>query len=457
MDIQRDIIQSARRGGTDPGAAADSVRDHWEWALIDAGIVLLFFAVPHALLGDGRVRFETLTDLLERGKLTSTPYSVVGPLFSAPLYYVGKLALGSEWWCARFNTLLLAGGLAATASLLHRSVDGRLLRTFFLLIVAASMFPNHVRGYFGEMFTAVLVLVGVAALSSGRPRLGWTAMILGVANTPATLVGLLFVAIKHVRDSRRVRHVIPVLVTVSLILLESWIRRGNPFVTAYEGNAGFRTLMPYSGQPGFSYPFFFGLLSTTLSFGKGILFFAPGLLLRIGKDDRDVQSELRAFWGYSTWFLAGLVVVYAKWWSWYGGWFWGPRFFLMASLPASLAIAVELRRLPALGAPVLGALFAVLTLSAWVGVNGAVFNQANLDICEQNRYALEFLCWYAPEFSVLWHPFIAPVSLSSDQALFIAYGGLVYVWLSVPLLKTLIMRASGSVAASRVNLRTWRF
>jgi hypothetical protein len=461
MDIRGDIIAGAPRGGTGLSGAADatalSVRDHWEWALIDAGIVLLFFVVPHALLGDGRVRFETLTALLEHGTLTNTPYSVVGPLFSAPLHYIGKLALGSEWWCTRFNTLLLAGALAATASLLRRYADGRLLRTFFLLLVAASMFPNHVRGYFGEVFTALLVLVGLAALSSGRPRLGWAAMILGVANTPATIVGLLFVALKYVRDSRRVRHVIPVLVAASLILLESWIRRGDPFTSGYEGNAGFRTLMPYSGQPEFSYPFFFGLLSITLSFGKGILFFAPGLLLRVGADDRDVPSQLRALWGYSIWFLAGVIIVYARWWAWYGGWFWGPRFFLMASIPASLAIAIKLRQLPALSTPGLGALFAVLTLSVWVGINGAVFNQGNLDICQQDRYALESLCWYSPEFSVLWHPFVEPVRLSFDQALFIAYCGIVYVWLSAPLVKTLIMRARDSVAASRMNLRTWRF
>ena len=94
-----------------------------EWALIDIGIVLLFFVVPHSLLGDGEMRFATLTNLLEHGTLTNTPYLIVGPLFLAPLYYLGKLALGSEWWCARFNTLLLAGALVATASLLRGYVD----------------------------------------------------------------------------------------------------------------------------------------------------------------------------------------------------------------------------------------------------------------------------------------------------------------------------------------------
>jgi len=99
----------------------------------------------------------------------------------------------------------------------------------------------------------------------------------------------------------------------------------------------------------------------------------------------------------------------------------------------------------------------VITLSAWVGVSGAVFDQANLDVCAQDNYALELLCWYTPEFSVLWRPFVAPTSLSVGPMLFAAYCGLVYMWLSVPLLRTLIVRGSRSIAAGRVSLKTWRF
>ena len=449
-------ITSGGTGATVP-AGLDAVGRRFEQAWIALGILLLFLVVPHAISADGKVRFDALADLLERGSLSAAPYSLVGPLFSAPLYYLGKLTGGAEWWCARFNTVLLAGSLAVTTVLLRRSVDARLLRTFSLLIVAASMFPNHVRGYFGEMFTAVFVMVGIAALSSARPRLGWAMLILGVVNTPATLVGLLLVAIRHVRESRQLRYVIPVVVAASLILLESWIRRGHPLVTGYEDNAGFRTLMPYSGRPGFSYPFFFGLLSITLSFGKGILFFAPGVVMPPRKDDRDARRQLVTFWEYSMWFLAGLVIVYAKWWAWYGGWFWGPRFFLAASIPASLAIAMRLERLPTMKAAALGVLLAILTLSTWVGVNGALFDQANLDVCTQSDYAFESWCWYAPEFSVLWRPFVAGMSLSADQLLFAGYCAVVYVWLSIPLLRNLAVRAGVSLAAGRAGVGNWRF
>src|SRR5206468_4886727 len=154
------------------------------------------------------------------------------------------------------------------------------------------------------------------------------------------LVGLLFVAIKKVVDSRRLRHVVPVVAAVLLLGIESWVRRGSPLVSGYDGNAGAQTVLPYSGRPGFSYPLFFGVLSILLSFGKGLLFFAPGLLLPVAADAADVPARLRQCYQYCLLFLVGLVIAYAKWWAWYGGFFWGPRFLLFASFPASLAMAV---------------------------------------------------------------------------------------------------------------------
>jgi hypothetical protein len=40
--------------------------------------------------------------------------------------------------------------------------------------------------------------------------------------------------------------------------------------------------------------------------------------------------------------VTGLVLVYAKWWAWYGGSSWGPCFFVFATVPASLLLAVRL-------------------------------------------------------------------------------------------------------------------
>jgi hypothetical protein len=189
--------------------------------------------------------------------------------------------------------------------------------------------------------------------------------------------------------------------------------------------------MPYSNRPGFSYPLFFGLVSILFSFGKGLCWFAPGLLLPI-PDRMAIDERLRGVSSLLMWFLIGLILVYAKWWAWYGGWFWGPRFFLIASVPASLAIAFRLRNLPHASWPALSALVVVLTLSAWVAADGALFDQRDLDMCLANAYALEFACWYVPEFSVLWRPFVTSAVPAMSQMVLAGYFVIVYAWLVTP-------------------------
>src|SRR6185436_5776493 len=109
----------------------------------------------------------------------------------------------------------------------------------------------------------------------------------------------------------------------------NYVVRGGFLTTGYSGDEGFRTVLPFSGRSGFSYPFALGVLSMLLSFGKGILFFAPGLLL-VAQARRLADRKVAALIDAWMLFLVGLVLVYARWWAWYGGWFWGPRFLLIA-------------------------------------------------------------------------------------------------------------------------------
>jgi hypothetical protein len=428
--------------------------------LIAAGLALLFFVYPHSLSGDGGVRFEALAGLLDGGTVSRMPYSMVGPLFAAPLYWLGSLYGTADWWCGHYNVVILAAGVIVASRLTRDEPDQGAIRTFFLLLIAASMFPSHVRGFYGEVFTAVFVGVGILAVQFGRPLLGWTAIVLGTVNTPAALVGLVFIAGKQAWDTKRFRQLVPIVAAAGLILLESWVRHGHPLVTGYEGNSGAVTVLPYSGRPGFSYPLLFGLLSILLSFGKGLLFFAPGLLLPLAADVSRVSDRLRASYSLWMWFLAGLILVYARWWAWYGGWVWGPRFLLFGSVPASLALAVRLRHSARASRAGLAATAVALTLSVWVAINGAAFDQRTLDICQGGHYALEFLCWYVPEFSALWRPFVAPSTPHWGQVAFALYCGLVYVWLIVPLVAALIrsigadLRSEGPVARA---LSGWRF
>ena len=70
-------------------------------------------------------------------------------------------------------------------------------------------------------------------------------------------------------------------------------------------------------------------------------------------------------------FLAGLILIYGHWYDWSGDWFWGPRFLLFASFPASFALAVWQS---ARGTSWIARAITLLLLafSVWVGINGAV-------------------------------------------------------------------------------------
>ena len=158
-------------------------------------------------------------------------------------------------------------------------------------------------------------------------------------------------------------------------------------------------------------------------------------------------------------FLAGLVMIYAKWWGWYGGFAWGPRFFVFASIPASMAIAVALRhgRSPWLR---LGAL-AALVLAAWVGLDGVVFGREALSLGQERcNIALEHLCWYVPEFSVLWHPFVASPPVDARGIVYICYVGVVLLRLAAPtvrpLMRDLVVMAA-CVATDQRRQPRWRF
>ena len=455
----------------------ETLRAVCETGLIVAGLIAMLVLLPHSIFGDGSVRFQAISDLLEHATLSNMPYSIVGPAFSIPFWLLGKVYMTPEWWLARYNLFVFAAALLVMYLLLKNRLDRSLIRKFFLILLIASMFANHLMAYYGEVFTAMCVATGILLLISGRSLIGWSSIVLGVINTPASIVGLGCVVLKWILQHKRLRYLLAFIAALTLIVIEYTIRRGSFSISSYDAHLNPalhtvvpsvpppHTVMPYSGMLGFSYPFFFGLLSILFSFGKGLFFFAPGLLLPVRGlicQNRD-RIKLDVYAAYLLWisFLVGLILVYSAWWAWYGGWFWGPRYFLFASIPASFAIAL---RLHYRGASFAGNLLtaAVLLLSLWVGINGAIFAQQGLSICGANHSALELLCHYTPEFSVLWHPFVANefVKLDHHQLAYLAYSLLVFAYLAIPFLADLLRQTiSGARAFSRtyLNLGTWRF
>ncbi|GAA3472818.1 hypothetical protein [Nonomuraea roseola] len=431
-----------------------------ETGLIIAGFVGMLFLLPRLEWGDGSIRYFQLTGLLTQGTVPEEKYSMIGPLFSTPLWLIGKLVEAPSWWTLRYNPLLLMGGVAFVWFALRDRLPRPLLRRFILLLVFASMFAHHQLGYNGEVFTAILVLIGTVALLGGRTRSAWLTVAVGVASTPAALPAMALMTAKWIWDVRRLRWVLAVCAAVALVMAEAWLRRGSPLETGYEAdNQGRRTIMPYSGLPGLSYPIFFGVLSLIFSFGKGLLFFAPGLFLPVRQRLRHLAAGRQL---YDLWlaFVIGLLLLYGMYWSWSGSSFWGPRYLLFAAVPAAFALAVRCYQSDASALADLVTVV-VLGLSIWVGLNGAVFGDVDVPkVCWPDgagHYEAP-ICFYTPEFSALWYPFVAGIKLLTvGQWIYLGYGLAVGAYLMAgPLLRIAGHLHTWAIpAAARVRAFHW--
>src|SRR6478672_94244 len=77
-----------------------------DWTLLAIGLVALQLWIPHDKFADGEVRFQELALLLDHGVLSPQRYSLIGPIFSAPLYLLGHLYSSPARWTVRYNSLL---------------------------------------------------------------------------------------------------------------------------------------------------------------------------------------------------------------------------------------------------------------------------------------------------------------------------------------------------------------
>ncbi|GAC1602991.1 MAG: hypothetical protein NVS3B21_31350 [Acidimicrobiales bacterium] len=415
--------------------------------------VTLVQMLPAHLDGDGLERYHAIVALAAGRGAAGAHYPVWGAIGALPLYEIGKAVGRPEAVTARYNAVLLAVGIAGLAVVLRHTLEARVLRHFLLLVVGASMFAGHALQFYGEVFTAVTVGVGLAAVTirsttcsarDGRagshgtgPWWGWALIVVGVANTPASVPALGLVCVHRLITTHRVRSFAALIAAVALAVADNLWRQVDPIVGSYANQRGARTVMPYSHLPGFSYPVVLGLIVIVFSFGKGLLFFTPGLGVALSAEARRRLGAAAPV--LVTWlvFVAGLVIVYSRWWAWYGGVFWGPRFFLFACLPASLALAALLvdppRRRTAVCATVV-----TLALSVWVCVDGAALQTPDaFRICLADHFALEHLCWFAPEFSPLWRPVLDHPHPDGAQLLFAAWAAITALWVASPSLRCL--------------------
>src|SRR5437879_7414755 len=164
-----------------------------ETGLIIVGLLLVALFLPRQISGDGMTRYQDLLRFFSTYTLFQphSRFSLIGPFFSIPLLLIGNILGHPQEWTSLYNLTLFSLCLLVSYFLLRNDVDRALLRIFFLVLIYGSMFVAHLASYYGEVFTALCVGFGVLVTFKRSTRIGgWVTVVLGVVNTPATLIGL---------------------------------------------------------------------------------------------------------------------------------------------------------------------------------------------------------------------------------------------------------------------------
>ncbi len=397
-----------------------------EWGIIICGLFFLLLSERH-LGGDAIPRLRAIQSIIKEGEIINIKYSLIMPIFAAPFYFLGSLLGKQIFFLSQFNFVTLVITLFLSYRLLKEDFGSVRLRNFLILVIMASMFTNHVNFFYGELFSACLLFLGVILVLKEKNISGIILLALAAANQPGIFLGMLIFCLYISFKRKNIKYILAPVLALSLIFLENYLKFGNIFITGYANDHGFKTIMPYSSLPGFSYPFFFGLISIFFSFGKGLLWFTPGIFLPYSWYRNELNSESQIILKSLLLIVIGIIIFYSKWWAWYGGYFWGPRFFLFVSFPAALILSIVISENKTSILKSLVITF-VLLISFWVGFNGSYIGLKNLEFITHNNYALEFLIWYTPEFSVLWKPFIDGIHLDLAGKMHLIFSFFVVLW-----------------------------
>lgn len=429
-------------------------------ALLALGLLVVNVTMHGSIWGDGSARANFVRTLLTTHTLTSERYSGIGPIFALPLAAIDRLVGdpgAAEGWLGRYNIFLVTLFLPLLAHALTPLFTAARAKATVLLVLGGSMLPFHMLTFYGEMFSAVTIAIGIAWVAQGRSTLGWVFCAVGAANTMSLVPGLGLVALYFAFQERRLHPLLAPVLATALVLLEAYVRRGSPFDQGYDNDGASAPSMFGSGKPGFSYPFLAGFFEQLFTFGRGIMFFAPGLWLAL----RGLPRTGRPV--YAAWLLAvlGAILVYAKWWAWNGAIYHGPRFLLLAVFPASALLAAALRpedeEQPGWLAPVT---LVLLAFSAWGAIVSATQHYfLSLDknpVCHLPGdlciNAFRFAPLYAPTWN--WHP------LDWRGWSFVIWVILTTLWLGAPVAQRSAQTFKVLFARARAHVwpvNEWRF
>lgn len=294
--------------------------------------------------------------------------SIVPVLLVQPLGAIaGRLDL-FEAAAAATVMPLVAGALAGALYLLGRRLGAP--RAAAALVAAGSVLGTFLLPYGRDFFTEPLVALGLVVMVdralAGRELQAGAALAFAVLARPQSAVFapllLGFLALRG-GGLAAIARALPPLAIAAIVTLAYNVYR---FHDALQ--FGYRPPV----DPGFTTPLLEGARGLLLSPEKSVVLFAPAIVL--------VPLALLALWRRQRALVALLLALFAAtfvlaatWWSWQGGWSWGPRLLIpgVAVVLAALGPWIGTSRSRLRLAAALFALGFVLSFSAVLAPAGA--------------------------------------------------------------------------------------
>ncbi len=407
-------------------------RDGRRYAIYGLGPSLA--AVPFYLLGRGVAEIAPATS---------------EPVFQRPLklFHPREFNTFVRIWGVSLTNAIVAAGvvwLLYAVSLTLGLGRGTSLALAFIL-GAASPLWHYSKTFFGEPMSALALLLFLYLMLKHRQdassrSLFWAgvalsaALLIKAANAVFLAAALPFAAVLVWTKQDRLRH----LATLGLGLISLF-----PIILYYNAYR-FGTIFEtgYSSKIDFTHPFLSGVIGLLISPGRGLFLYFPLALLSLvvlilrWKRDRALSVFLFSM-------LLIPALFHAKWWSWEGGWCWGPRFFVpvLPLLVLPLGYWIDERRDRPTGAWIV---LVVAVLSAVIAFSGILvsFNdyysvmKAHYGILRSPYYPDMRWAWQWSPLLQYWgfehkNFFLATTALSTPAGRFwqVGFGVLAILWI----------------------------
>jgi 4-amino-4-deoxy-L-arabinose transferase-like glycosyltransferase len=359
---------------------------------------------------------EAVTMLSPTGDI----YTKKSPLMVALMVPFVWLGLRLPWW-STVQAVLLLGPLIATltAVLLGRliwSMSSRRVAVLAMLLFAfTTMALPYAQTVFSEPLAALGLLLAVAGLGLGReeleeerpytphyPLLAGLGLTLAVGSNAvyAVLVpvwGLWLLRRWPQREkwpAMLATFAAPLLLLAAGLLLYNWQRFGHLLETGYH-------FAP--DQEGFTTPLWWGVLGLTLSPARGLIWYAPPILLGLwglpqSYRRRPLLTQLILL------VVLFHLLAFGTWWEWWGGYAWGPRF-LLPLIPLLLLAGVPLLACALTGERLVQAalgLVAVAGLVVQLGGTAVDFNRYEIYLDEHFPAPTGQLLRYHHDPQLVW-------------------------------------------------------